>query len=548
MIGPTVSMRRERRRRAGWKFAAILLWALLLRLWNFNAPLEYDEIWSMENFAPLDVTRILISIASPNNHPINTLWIKFILRCGAPVTAIRWASLLAGVALIPLGGFVGRVLAGGRRSVALWCMWFLACSAPAVAYSRLARGYELQLFFLFCFSAGLAACGRWRPKRKFLRFLPETAVFLGGVGAILTLPTSVIYLGTITLTAGWIRRRAERSTLAVLGAGMLFTFCWLFLQYDALQMARGWGMPIDSPAVFREHCATELWPLFSGFSLAAALCGALLSPRRLGAALLIGLLPIGAAVLTNGGPMRSYLPLNAMIDLFAGCGIALLLARIPAARRNFFTAVAAAAAVFFFAAAYPRWRTTDWRSVFRITSSLPETTFAVYTATDSFPAAWNNRPRSYEDWGRRLLCNAENRELVVFDRNGVLNGCDRNGCERRLSLPFNGVPIRIDTLDGFGYRLRELKTAPEPGETVLIAVRPLPEELFRMIFSLFFPQGKEGKCLMLNSCFTAPLLRPDGVYRFQLWAGTFDDLAPDTVDILCNKIRGAVSIYRIAPL
>ena len=72
--GGMASVWRNRRFAAG----IILLAALLIRLFGMLfSPLEYDEIWSLENFSALGATRIFTDLALPNNHPLNSLFVKF---------------------------------------------------------------------------------------------------------------------------------------------------------------------------------------------------------------------------------------------------------------------------------------------------------------------------------------------------------------------------------------------------------------------------------------------------------------------------------------
>ena len=57
---------------------AILLLAAILRIKGLFSELQYDEIWSLQYFIPLDVFKILTDLALPNNHPVNTLILKFL--------------------------------------------------------------------------------------------------------------------------------------------------------------------------------------------------------------------------------------------------------------------------------------------------------------------------------------------------------------------------------------------------------------------------------------------------------------------------------------
>ena len=73
---PSAPSPRDRRlHRLLW--GGVLLIGIAARLTHLFSGLEYDEIWTLENFAPLPLSRILTDLALPNNHPLNTLgvWI-----------------------------------------------------------------------------------------------------------------------------------------------------------------------------------------------------------------------------------------------------------------------------------------------------------------------------------------------------------------------------------------------------------------------------------------------------------------------------------------
>ena len=50
--------------------------ALILPCALMTANFTYDEFWSLINFAPLNIFQILTDLSLPNNHPLNTLFLK----------------------------------------------------------------------------------------------------------------------------------------------------------------------------------------------------------------------------------------------------------------------------------------------------------------------------------------------------------------------------------------------------------------------------------------------------------------------------------------
>ena len=191
-------------RRMMW--TVLLLFAAALRFRDLFAPLAYDEIWSLSEFAPLPAWRLFTDLALPNNHPLNSLCLKLLTFFSAPLSALRLHSFAAGMLSIPLAGAVAFGVWRSRRA-AFWAALFLALSAPAAAYSQLARGYALQLMFLLLYAAGIAWSEELRrllPPRG--RMLPECAILAGALGAMFSLPSSPIFLVAATVAAFAARR------------------------------------------------------------------------------------------------------------------------------------------------------------------------------------------------------------------------------------------------------------------------------------------------------------------------------------------------------
>ena len=58
-------------------FFLLLAYSFFLRLYPLNIrTLEYDEIYTVSNFAPLSFRMIFTDVATPNNHMLHTLLIK----------------------------------------------------------------------------------------------------------------------------------------------------------------------------------------------------------------------------------------------------------------------------------------------------------------------------------------------------------------------------------------------------------------------------------------------------------------------------------------
>ena len=73
---------------------AIILLALLLRGFFLNRFLEYDEIWTLQNYAKLGILEIFQDLATPNNHPVNSFIVKLISGFSTAFWSLRLGALL----------------------------------------------------------------------------------------------------------------------------------------------------------------------------------------------------------------------------------------------------------------------------------------------------------------------------------------------------------------------------------------------------------------------------------------------------------------------
>lgn len=531
--------------------ALILLTALALRLAVAAlSPLEYDEIWSLENFSGLSVGRIFTDLALPNNHPLNSLFVKLWTTAMPDATAsvpqlIRIHSLVFGVLAVALVGVLARGLFN-RRSAARWSMFFMALSAPAAVYSGLARGYSTQLCFLLLFACGLAWCGKLR---RFVpgRFLPETALVLGAVGAVLAVPSAPVFLAAAAIAAAAYRRKLpERATTVALSLAASAVAGYLLYNLPALRKAQEWGRLLVS---------LEDWELFIGGTLAdfvpyaavPLIVIAAMADRRRSLLLFLGAaLILGSAAVSRGGPARAYLPLCALVALACGDGARLLMRRADLRCGRSFKYAAVLALVLLGYYGYEqlekKWAVTDYWGWFNAARLEPETTLAVYPATAGYPLCWNNRPELPKDYYRRLVCNAPGeRTLLVFSAPGRINGMKADGSEVETELPFPGRPSTVGGRPAHFYRLVPLSALPAPGDPLLVVIPPVPEHNLWTILNHL--AGNRVDFISLNPFFNYPLPGPGGTLRSRI---LFLSAPASGFDPAFVRAAGG-RLYRLAP-
>ncbi len=540
----------ERRRLGLLLTTALILAGCALRLGNFFDALEYDEIWTLEFFAGASPAEIFTNLSLPNNHPINSLLVKLVTTFNPAVCWIRLPAWLAGVLSLPLIGYVA-LRWSGKRDVALWSLAFFAFSIPAAYYAQQARGYSLQLFFLLLFTAGLLAAHRRRNNR--FRYWPEVAVFLGGAGAVLTLPTSILYLGALTLT-GMIVRRGKTllrpASLAwTLGTGVVLTLLWYGINFSKFRAAQAWGFDVTGVIPFCNYVLETITMLIPPVQLVLAAAALFLAFRRNLPLTVPLLLPLVAALATQGGPPRTCLPFTALFAVWAGSGAATFLRRLPRKPRTLTLLVGtviAGALLLSCPAMRTKWRNIDWYALCREIRELPPQTVVILGANAGNPYRWNNYPEAAADHLARLEDSSPQRGLLILAPPDRMNGIDASGGEREFAMNLPGRPPqrKLAGLTANEYRLRELAGPPEAGAVVLAIIRPLPSPAVTAVTRRLAPAGE---WLQANPWLSDVPFEGAEHLRTRLLAGRITD--PSGID--WNNFRretgDRVTLYTVEP-
>ena len=449
-------------------FAAILLAALGMRLLMFLGPMEYDEIWSL-GYIGNPVRKILTDLATPNNHPLNTLFVKLWWNCFEVPQLIRLHSLIFGVLAVPLTGMLARSLFHSRAA-ALFSMAFLAFDAAAVYYSDQARGYMTQRFFLLLFACGIAWSGRLRRFLPWKAHLPEAAIIVGALGAVLTVPTAPVFLAAIVIAARIYRRKMpEPSVILAVGIAAALVAGYLAINYAALRTAqRDFGSGFSwlgfVVMIFQDFCALGVAPFL--IVLAA-------TDRRRG--LLLGW--CAAAIIlspafTSAGPSRVYLPLCVLVALACGQGAHMLITVALCRNNRKLAKMIAVTAVFLagfgYFQLYDTWHIVDYYGWLKTGQSMPPAYLIVYPATSGYPLWWNSDRKQLERdlEARMTFDDGGKRRLLCF---GIAPGRINGGNPVKSAMPQEERTLAVrgtpKTLSGFPAAEYELYPAdPRPGD------------------------------------------------------------------------------------
>ena len=326
----------ERRKTAGFLIAGavILLAAALLRILAFSPGLEYDEIWTMRNYSARDLWTILNDLATPNNHPLNSLFVKGMLWISGTAWSIRFPSFLAGLGTVALTGYLAFLLFRSRLA-ALAAMIPVAANPALILYSVTARGYSVQTMLILAYAVSVVCCCRKRGGWGLW------AIPVFGVLAELALPTSILWLFPISLAhcLAELARTKRRNwrTLIPLGTSYsilaVILLAWILYHYRDFKAGQSFGTAITGVMSFFRDFLFPVLSSLCGWTICG--CGVFLllvalwmvfvrRKCRIRMGMVLGgiFFPFLAAVVTLAGPARVYLPSIPLIALAAGSMIA----------------------------------------------------------------------------------------------------------------------------------------------------------------------------------------------------------------------------------
>ena len=305
--------------------SALVLFGIILRISGLQSRnLEYDEIWTFANYVKLPLGEMFTELATPNNHPLNSLFIKWFSMSELPqLLQIRLPVLLAGILLLACVGIGLRRLTNSIPG-ACFGLLLLTLNIPLIHYSQTARGYEFQalftagvMFSLLFFELDL--------KSPFRRILWAGMFLISGIATCLSVTSGVIFVTAlafsfVALFTDWrkcadLKKWLEKKELWIaflLFAG--FVLLWYGLNYTKLAKGQDFGNTVTSPGKFFSFVWYTVKQLPLTFTILISLVIVFLSKdvlqRRIA---LMGLLSAAlvflSALIFKAGDFRVYIPL-----------------------------------------------------------------------------------------------------------------------------------------------------------------------------------------------------------------------------------------------
>ena len=371
-----------------------------LRLMNIQSQSpEYDEIWTVQHYVSIPVGRILSDVATPNNHVLNSLGIKF-FSGWVPnlVVAMRLPALLAfaGLFLLLLRAVLKLYQDKSARGAV---MAAVLLDGMILHYAETARGYSLQTFFVFGLLFSLL-CFNSENGRN--RIFNAVMWLLCAIGSCLSVSSGIIFAAV--LTGLWLLlflpfrdgvAKIWKEYRALIVSGVLFSlFVLIWYGGNYAQFAQGrsnFGESFTSIGQYLNYSFNILWTTGLLWPLLILFAGIAVFRRE--AQVRVCLLSAGAvlmvlisALFTKGGPPRVYLPLIPVAMFGAGFVLDFILQRYEKVRKAglaVFLAVLSLSACFSetrrIAAADP-----DIGAVYNEVKKVPSQVFVVHRPTDLY--------------------------------------------------------------------------------------------------------------------------------------------------------------------
>jgi hypothetical protein len=179
-----IAFRFAQSHRTSLLLAAVVAIGLALRVWCAEGPLWLDEIWSIENLAPLThFWQVFWGISHDNNHFLNSLWLYWAMPFSADALILRAPSIAMGALTIAT---MARLGARHSPAAALAAGTMTALSYFFVNYSIEARGYAgSALALVVAFDALERSIDR--PQSR-ARFVLGAALGIGALWHLAILP------------------------------------------------------------------------------------------------------------------------------------------------------------------------------------------------------------------------------------------------------------------------------------------------------------------------------------------------------------------------
>ncbi|MCF7791738.1 MAG: glycosyltransferase family 39 protein [Victivallales bacterium] len=546
-------------------FISILILGVYFRLKGIiSRNLEYDEIWTLSNYSSKSLHIIFTELATPNNHPLNSLLIKISTAFfGVNNLAIRFPVLLAGFLLMIFTALLSERIFH-NKVIAFLVLILVSFNGALVHYSQTARGYEIQTFIIVLYAYFLIYLETSERNKFSVMFF---GLFLLPILSVLILPTSVLFI--IPITALYLikffrvwRNREKlnfRCMIVDLVSNKKFVLIilsyiaivsWLLLNYNQFKAAQSFGNSIDSLNSFwfffrRLTYNVVLIPLFL-----LTFFGLFLKRTRFVCfgALLIYIFILFTAVLFKSGPNRVYLPLIPVF-IVSSCGSFFYYMKILVNNKKILSFVVVAVSLLWVSNVFPKqlkkWTPPDFKKIYNVLcKNLPKNYYISFPAGDGLPASYKNMYSITQNYIR--LPSYKTQYIAVYETKGFIEGINIKGNIGKIVLSDSYKIFKHKGNKLFVYKLKQLKKIDgDINKKIIFASFPLNlKSSVDLVKYNLIKNLRYNKVIILNSWFRYPVTSKDNkVLSGALLVFTGLDLKAKHLEYIQKKTKNIVKFY-----
>lgn len=499
---------------------AVAIAGIILRFngWSHRS-LEYDEVWTFLNYSGIPVTQIFTDLATPNNHPLNTLLIQWCIdKNNFQFHQLRLPVFLFGIAAILLTILL-TWKAIKRKDSVLFATSCIAFNGFLIHYSQTARGYSIQTFFVLLSAAALY----WMSQHK--NSILYGALFtFAAICSCLTITSGLIFICALCgayLFTGFRKTSFKtllRENVIFLISALIFCIfagVWYGMNYSRISAGQTFGTSVIHPWDFMKFTAEMftkliLWPFLL---IHIAVLFIKKHPRKnISVFTLIFIaLTFLSALATKAGFDRVYLPVFPIAVISSAIVIPDLLFHFK--KEKLTTPIFLLLSVLIiFPMEFSRksQMKPDYIPLMEeIIRDIEPDIFVNFTVHDTYPLRFN-RPDSVKDYLNRLGKPVLKGLLQVNSKGNISVYDPKSGSSIHITTPKG--PIRsLQSQTGTDielFALEPLTTRTDPqGNVLLVTMMPHPMEMFLRYFQ---PMAFAEPWYMANPFLNCQLYSPAG--------------------------------------
>ena len=553
------------------------IYGIYLRWLNLDRPLIYDELWGILHLISKSTDKILTMFNSPNNHPLNTLFMKWTAYYwDESLMMMRLHSFIAGLAIPLLSGGTAWLLTRQRIIVALTV---ILCSLHPglIYYSHVARGYSLEIMFiiLFLFLILLYHAGDRKFSRRY--FFICIGILLSFCLACFSQATAVLYLvPVIVVHTGYllvIKKQEQVNTInhiltivktniiLICSYSLITLFSvWMYIMHYKLFQAAvpaGEGVQI--------HSFTDLILIITSIGskllpwlILAGLGGCLIS-RKYRILSWLGIvyvsLPLVAGIMIKFGPPRVYLPLVPIFIIISTTGFYNLAMITKVLRRQIVLLLPILLTSYMlitYQQHYFNWSEINFHKAVKWVNKHFPKGYHCYPPNVGlkisayFPNEFKNNSQPFHDNMLFLYCGSSD-TLKALDIKGRVSTINVESHKKTAMINIKNNSISANIPISF-YRLKHISNVNKNASNIILANIPLQN--YKVAKAKVEFLRASGSWNLLN-CWFNPI-KKDQAGKNSIAGGQFiSDNAQNSLSKLKNieqKSAGKIIFYKLVPM